>query len=71
MMSFVIFFLILGLLPMVWLLGLALRKLQTGRLKTLLFRAMNYGSKLSGSTHVEGHGKNPFSDEIDWNKTTD
>lgn len=32
---------------------------------------MSSGSKLSGSSHVESHGKNPFSDEIDWNKTTD
>lgn len=54
------------------LLGLLLRKLQTGRFKkALLFRAMNCGSKLFGSTHVEAHGKSPFSDEIDKNKTTD
>lgn len=64
------------LLSMVWLVGLVLAKLQTGRLKIALFEAMFFRNKITINddsvwvTHVDAHGKGLFSDETAWNQGT-
>lgn len=64
------------LLSMVWLVGLVLAKLQTGRLKIALFEAMFFRNKITINddsvwvTHVDAHGKGLFSDETAWNEGT-